>query len=185
MKDNNTKEFTIYCDMDGCLTNFVKRFQDIKDNANNLIPNDYDKANGKFSMWKLIGDEGLEWWSEMEWMSDGKSLWDYIKQFDPTICSAPSRDPLSLKGKMIWINRELNINQTNPTLSPKFKRWEEDSKIILNSQKFLFNKRFPNSILIDDTPNQINNWINNGGIGILHTSADDTIQQLEEIIKNL
>ena len=169
----------------GCLTDFSKRFQEIKSNKRGLTPEEYDKVNGKYSMWRLIGQEGIEWWSEMDWMPDGKVLWDYIKKYDPIILSAPSRDPASAKGKMIWINRELGFNQPSATVSPKNHRWDEDSKVILNSQKYMFNKRYENSILIDDTPNQVDNWVNNGGIGILHTSANDTIFKLEEIINNL
>ncbi|MBP5699152.1 MAG: hypothetical protein J6W96_06470, partial [Alphaproteobacteria bacterium] len=39
----------------------------------------------------------------------------------------------------------------------------------------------PNDILIDDRPNNIEKWIKMGGIGILHTSAKETIRKLEEL----
>ena len=39
----------------------------------------------------------------------------------------------------------------------------------------------PNHILIDDRKSNIDQWISQGGIGILHTSAADTIQQLKKI----
>lgn len=179
------KEFQIFQDMDGCLTDFEGNFKNIKANKDNLNPNEYDSVNGKFSMWRLIEPEGIEWWSEMPWKEDGKQLWNYIKQYDPIILSAPSRDADSSRGKMIWIERELGISQPSPTVSPKNHRWDEDSKVILNGQKYMFNKRYPNSILIDDTERQIDNWVNSGGIGILHTSTEDTINQLKEIIDNL
>jgi len=179
-------DFTIFCDLDGCLTDFEKKFREIPTNRKGLNPTEYDKIHGKFSMWKLIDNEGVEWWSDMEWMPDGKKLWEYISQFNVKICSSPSRQPDSLKGKIIWIRRELGIDQESATISPKLRRWEEDSKIILNSEKFLFNKRFPNSILIDDTPNQVDNWRRNGGgIAILHKSADETIKELSKIISKL
>lgn len=38
------------------------------------------------------------------------------------------------------------------------------------------------SILIDDTPKKIRGFINAGGIGILHTSAEKSLAELEEII---
>jgi uncharacterized iron-regulated protein len=37
-------------------------------------------------------------------------------------------------------------------------------------------------ILIDDLPRNIDAWKETGGIGVLHTSTLDTIQQLEKII---
>jgi 5'(3')-deoxyribonucleotidase len=36
----------------------------------------------------------------------------------------------------------------------------------------------PGDILIDDRINNINEWIKSGGIGILHTTSAETIQQL-------
>lgn len=40
------------------------------------------------------------------------------------------------------------------------------------------------SILIDDRSKSIDPWVEAGGIGILHTSAEDTIRQLQEIMDN-
>ena len=37
----------------------------------------------------------------MEWMPDGKELWDYIKDKQPTLLSAPSRNPASRLGKRL------------------------------------------------------------------------------------
>ena len=38
-----------------------------------------------------------------------------------------------------------------------------------------------NKILIDDMEKNIQQWRDNGGIGILHTSTADTIKQLKEL----
>lgn len=42
----------------------------------------------------------------------------------------------------------------------------------------------PFSILIDDRSKSIDPWVAAGGIGILHTSAEDTITQLQAIIES-
>jgi len=39
----------------------------------------------------------------------------------------------------------------------------------------------PNHILIDDRKSNIDEWRAEGGIGILHTSAADTIRQLKKL----
>ena len=39
----------------------------------------------------------------------------------------------------------------------------------------------PNHILIDDRESNIDQWRAAGGIGILHTSASNTIQQLKKL----
>ena len=40
-----------------------------------------------------------------------------------------------------------------------------------------------NNVLIDDRPKNIEAWEAAGGIGIIHTSAADTISQLKELRK--
>lgn len=177
MADKN--KYHIFCDMDGVLTNFEKRFKDIKSNTENLSPNEYDSKHGKWSIWKLIEPEGITWWSEMEWMTDGKQLWDYIKNHKPTILSAPSKDPDSPLGKLKWINNNLDINQKFYTINPK--KWKEHYRIIFNSKKYLF-VRSKYDILIDDTPEKVEKWRNAGGTAILHKNAKNTITELEKLL---
>lgn len=179
------KSFHIFLDMDGCITDFQGDFQRIKRNKRDLRFEEYDRINGKFAAWRLIDGEGQTWWSDMAWMPDGKELWEYVKPHNPTILSAPSRNPMSARGKIEWVNRELGLDVESATRSAKRGRWEEDSRMILSAQKYMFCKRYPNSILIDDTRNKIRDWEGNGGIGILHTDTESTIARLEEIIENL
>lgn len=177
--------FQVFLDMDGVLTDFNGNFKAIKKNKNDLTFEDYEKTYGKFSGWRIVDEEGITWWSHMPWKEDGKELWDYMKDFEPVILSAPSRNPMSARGKVIWVNRELELGIESATRSPKIHKWSEDSRMILSAQKYLFTKRYPNSILIDDTKNKIRDWRANGGIGILHTDTKSTIEQFEEIINNL
>ena len=39
----------------------------------------------------------------------------------------------------------------------------------------------PNAILIDDRSKAIDPWVDMGGIGILHTNTNNTIEQLKQI----
>ena len=41
-----------------------------------------------------------------------------------------------------------------------------------------------NNVLIDDRPKNIEAWEAAGGIGIIHTSAKNTIEQLKKLRKN-
>jgi len=185
IKFNNYKNYQIFCDMDGVLTDFENRFINIPANTEKLSFDEYDEKYGKYSAWEIIEEEGIRWWSHMPWIKDGKKLWEFInKNNDVIICSSPSRSILSSNGKVIWIERELGIKQNEATRSPK--RWDNDSRIVLSSQKYLFCNRFKNSILIDDTPKQINNWVNAGGIGILHTGdVELTINKIKDIVSKL
>lgn len=173
--------YSIFCDMDGVLTNFPKSFKELDGNERRLEPNEFEAEYGRNKFWEIIGHAGEEYWSEMEWMPDGKELWEQLKPFKPTILSAPSRDPKSRTGKHKWILSNLNITQNFYTINPK--KWKPGYKIILNSQKHLF-VRNEYDILIDDTPRKIEKWNAAGGTGILHTDAKSTLQTLVKIFNS-
>ena len=156
-----TEGYEIYCDMDGVLCDFDKSFQNI---SNNTPPEEYEKKFGKKAFWKLINSEGSKFWSNIPWMSDGEKLWNHIKKYNPNILSAPSSDPSSKEGKLEWIDNNLT-NVKEIFLVPA------DEK-----QKYAT----PKAILIDDKESNIEQWNNRGGIGILHTSTNDTLKQLKK-----
>jgi hypothetical protein len=153
-------QYTIYCDMDGVLTNFDKRF----DQFGGMSPKAYESKYGVKGFWDLITKVGAQFWSKMPWMPDGKLLWNYIKQYNPSLLSAPSQDSSSRYGKHLWVNE--NIPGT---------------KLILANREKKQNYSRKNRILIDDRQDNVQEWISRGGIGILHTSAENTINQLKQL----
>ena len=76
---------------------------------------------------------------------------------------------LVIKDKIDWIRRYISPHWI---IIPTFK----------GSQKAAF--AHEKAVLIDDRPKNIYDWIEAGGIGILHTTADDTIKQLDYIISD-
>ena len=147
--------YKIYCDMDGVLTDF--------DGA-------YEKLTGRdikgqhltdASFWAPIDKAGKNFWLDMQWKSDGKELWDYIKQYKPKLLSAPSRQDSSRVGKHEWVEREL-----------------PGVPLLLRSAKHKKDFATPDSILIDDRLDNIEGWREKGGIGIHHTSTNETIKEL-------
>ena len=104
-----------------------------------------------------------DYWANLQWMPDGKELWDHIKQYKPTLLSAPSRDPQSRWGKRIWVKK--NIPGT---------------PLILAAASAKKNYARKNAILIDDRISNINDWNDAGGIGILHTSTATTLEKLSK-----
>jgi hypothetical protein len=154
------QKYKIFCDMDGVLTNFDTRFKSI--NPEKLSPTQYSNKYGVSKFWDTITKEGVGFWVGMEWMRDGKELWDFIKDKQPTLLSAPSRDPSSRLGKRLWVKN--NIPGTKLTLASAEKKQ---------------NYSGTNKILINDRPDNITQWKSKGGIGILHTNTQDTIKQLQ------
>jgi hypothetical protein len=155
------QQYKIFCDMDGVLTDFDKQFKDL--NPEHLSSSQYQTKYGKEKFWNFIDKENkLKFWTTMEWMPDGKQLWDYIKKYSPTILSAPSMDPSSRLGKRIWLKNNI-----------------PGAKLILAASEKKQNYSNKDSILIDDRHNNIEQWRSQGGIGILHTNTQDTIKRLQ------
>lgn len=157
-----TPNYVLYSDMDGVITDFDSRFEEY---SGGIRPSEYEKNLGKDKFWGLVDNKGgVEFWEEMSWMSDGKEYWEYIKKYNPILLSAPSRSPKSRWGKRKWVEKNI-----------------PGVKLILvqaSSKKNYANKK---SILIDDNPQNIEQWINAGGIGILHSTTESTLNQLKKL----
>ena len=154
-------KYKIFSDMDGVLTDFEGRFEKYSDG---LPPRDYEKKFGKDKFWELVDGEGVAFWVGMPWMSDGERYWDYIKDYDTELLSSPSRSNTSRLGKRLWVRNNM-----------------PGVKLTLAQAYLKKNYAAPNHILIDDRKSNIDEWRAAGGIGILHTSAADTIQQLKKL----
>ena len=159
LKEIEEQKYTIYCDMDGVLVDFDQGYKDLT----GMSTKEAD-AQGKEAFWSPIAKAGASFWIRLKWMPDGQQLWEYINQYNPVLLSAPSKEESSKIGKRVWVKQ--NIPGTKLILRPA-------------SQKQQFSGE--NKILIDDRVDNIEQWRNKGGIGILHTSASDTIKQLKEL----
>ena len=152
--------YTIYCDMDGVLVDFEKGYRELTGTYSKDHPD-----NNAF--WQPISDAGASYWANLDWMPDGKQLWDYIKDYNPYVLTAPSvnmdipfedrykiENNESMQGKTEWVQRLPNMK-----------------KIYFRSAGRKADFAGPGKILIDDRKDTIDSWNANGGIGILHTST--------------
>ena len=160
IKEVEPQKYTLYCDMDGVLVDFEKRFEDLT----GLSPNAFRDKHGLDEFWNVIDGEGVRFWVGMDWMSDGKQLYDYIKPNLYSLLSSPSYDNSSRLGKRLWVKKHI-----------------PGTKLILASRKNKQDYSEKGAILIDDLKPTIDEWNAKGGIGILHTSAASTIKQLKEL----
>ena len=149
--------FHLYIDMDGVLVNFRKGYEKLTGIV--LKPKHISELD-----WETIKREGYDFWVNLEWMPDGKILWDYIKKYKPELLSSPSNEIESRIGKHDWVKREL-----------------PGTHLILRSMHHKKDFASPYSILIDDIPQNIDQWLDAGGIGILHTSTENTIKELKKL----
>ena len=159
------KEYNIYCDLDDVLVDFLKGVQE-KVNPEIATRSGWQKV--KKEDWKKVIEMSPQFWADLEWTQDGKQLWNYIKDYNPIILSArPKTDKMAEKGKQSWIRNHLGAKFSNSAI------------ITLG----IFKQKYADehSILIDDYNKNINQWKNNGGIGILHKDAHTTIEQLKKL----
>jgi predicted kinase len=154
------QQYKLYCDMDGVLVDFERGYNDLTGKQAPGVNSTYNKED----FWGAITKAGSKFWADLNWMSDGQQLWDYIKQYNPKLLTAPSREHSSVIGKKEWIDK--NISGT-----PVVFRQAKDKKDLAE----------PNAILIDDRKDNIQQWIDAGGIGIRHTSTESTIKQLQKL----
>jgi hypothetical protein len=153
-------QYKIYCDMDGVLCDFNRRFEQF----GGMSPREYEAKYGTNKFWELISKVGEQFWSKMSWMPEGKQLWDHIKQYKPSLLSAPSSDYSSRYGKKLWVQE--NIPGTKLILAKR-----ENKKDYASGK----------SILIDDLDKNIDEWRAAGGLGILYTSTGQTLNELKKL----
>ena len=156
-------KYTIYVDLDGVLVDFDKAAENIG------FPN-IGKADGKTKsrFWHTIGKlarDGKPFWGAMKPLPDYKALWDVVKKHGAEILSATGHVGNAEQEKREWVPTYLGAGVTV-------------NLVRKSSDKAQYAK--PTAILIDDREKSIEPWVAAGGIGILHTSAEDTLKQLEK-----
>lgn len=162
----------LFVDLDGVIVDFFNAAPfitkgKINDNMFNLL----QVKDG----WDLLYEHGEEFWQRLKWTYDGKVLWDYVKNHNPYILSAfPHSEfanhehrEFAIYGKIKWVTEKLGDHMIDRTI------------ICHKDEKQLFAN---GNILIDDYEKNIINWINYGGIGILHTDAQSTINKLKGVL---
>ena len=167
MNDENVNR-SIFVDMDGVLADFEGGFYKISGIS---IENMSDPE-----MWAKIDAHGkAKFFAELEWMSGGKELWQFIMNnfLKVKILSALGKsdkiDKQTTRGKLMWIRHNI------PSL-------QLDDIILVDNKHKKRHYSKPGDIIIDDTPVVIQEWIKKGGIGILHRTASDTIARLKQYV---
>ncbi len=171
--------YQIYCDMDGVLTDFEKRFVEMlkkegpkyysKEVINQVTrPKHFEALEGEKEFWNFIDNHiGLEFWSGMDWMPNGRQLWSFIQPYNPVILTSPSRQNTSRLGKRIWVKDHLT---PVPPVEFRF----GDAKSDFANEK---------AILIDDKPSNLQAFATRGGIAL--EVKDGEVQSVINTLKEL
>ncbi len=151
----------IYCDLDGVLTDFDGGFFDIA----GKLPSEISRKE----LWDVVSITS-GYWLNLKKMADADMLISYLSQGTYQILTG-----LPIRGyktaeieKRAWVKQHLG----------------NDIKVIccLSKDKSLYCQK--GDILIDDRKKNICQWEQAGGIGILHTSSQETIKMLEALKLN-
>lgn len=146
--------------MDGVISDFDRQFVSMF----KISPNKYKSINGKEKFWKIITSKGIKYWSDMPAMKNYQKLISILNttNIPIEILSAPSKDPASKQGKIEWLKKHGITYKQNfvPAIEKQ-------------------NYATPNSLLIDDNEDNINQFISKGGFGILYKNYNQFINDLK------
>lgn len=149
-------------DLDGVLCDFDKQFESLGHGA----PDEFIEKHSEEAMWQLINHKDPHFFYNEDWTSDGKELWNYVKQFDPTILTKITHLPKHCsEDKKKWVAEHIG----------------KDIEVITTTKKEKYAGE--NAILIDDMEENIIAWEKAGGIGIIHISAGSTIKKLKKYLE--
>ena len=148
--------------MDGVISDWELQF---KRYSGGVPVETYDTEHGKKNRFKFVDKNCPEYYASMPWMKDGRLLYNFVSNLPVEILShAPTN--LAYVGKKQWLaNNNIDIKANlvpHRNLKAKFAT--------------------PDSILIDDREDNVNDFIKAGGKAILHKSAIDTINKLKEML---
>jgi len=148
----------IYLDMDGVIADFNKRYKELY----KIEPKDADtyKTFDKFFTMFIAEKQ----FAKLDLMPDAMELINYLRSLSiPTeilsSTSSEKRDAEIREQKIDWLNKHNIEFLVNLVPGKRFKRDFSNE----------------NSLLIDDTSQNIDQWRSEGGIGILHTDTITTI----------
>ena len=151
----------VYLDLDGVLADFDARVNDIFGKSPSQVPSK--------ELWQGIAhfDKTVEpFFENLPMMDDAHDLIRFVDTHFKkwAILTASGYTPKNVaEQKRKWVAK---------TIHPSI------NVIVVRKSEEKANYATSNSILVDDRMKSIQPWRNAGGIGILHTSASDSIEQL-------
>jgi len=163
-KIHKNKTFIIFCDMDGVLCSWDSRVKEILGDQFDTCSKSY-----KWAMITKYNNEVQPFYETLNKMPDADNLWNFLTETFQyvTILSAAGSTP-----------RDAHIQKRNWLR----KHFGEVNTIIVRDGGD--KAKFANSrtILIDDREKVLKPFREASGIGILHTSAISTINEIKELI---
>ncbi len=147
--------------MDGVISDWAKQFERY---SGGIPVEQYEADRGKETRYQFVKKNSPDYYASMPWMKDGELLYNFLNCCDTEILSHAT-DSEAKKGKLIWLKN--NNIEFKPNL------------VIRSIDKAKYATH--DSILIDDKPENIDEFVKAGGKAILHKNSIDTINKLKEL----
>lgn len=154
----------LFLDCDGVLADFDRKFFEIT----GIQPRKFDEIYGAKKFWQIIREHQPPFFASLDLMSDALKLWAGVKHLNPTILTGMPLGNWAHTQKVQWAARHF-----------------PDLPIItcLSANKRDHMDEYALNIIIDDDPKHRDKWEEHDGIWILHYTAEQSLKELEEVIK--
>lgn len=147
----------LYCDMDGVAADFDTAYVKLTGIKPCRVEDNID--------WDKVRAHG-SFFQSLPVMPDFHKLWGFIRRYQPTFLTGiPKQINAADNEKHTWLHH--NVGRDVPIICCPSK------------DKALYCQ--PGDVIIDDWEKYRDRWEAAGGIWVTHTSADDTIRQLQEL----
>ncbi len=177
MQLNEFQTPKLYVDLDGVMSDLVAKWAELTGYSRDDIEHGYwTNREMKKKIWKTTNralKQGVEIWYDLDLMPGAMTLWQFLVRnagtvgYEIEILTATGRmrqeEVADMKHR--WVAKHLSSTVGVITVQDgvdKARYAEEDA------------------ILIDDQQKNIDAWERAGGVGILHTDAESTINQLRK-----
>ncbi|HYD62005.1 MAG TPA: hypothetical protein VEC35_16690 [Noviherbaspirillum sp.] len=149
----------VYLDLDGVFADFDKRVKHLTGKH----PNQLDRGR----LWKMVNSD-KRFFAELELIEGCMVLWEATKDLEPVFLTGAPSSKVFQEQKREWVAR---------IFGPEFVVHVVPKKL---KQDF----SGPHKVLIDDSPENIEQWNARGGHGILHQGDHaSTVRALQELLQ--
>ena len=157
-------KYHFFVDLDGVLADFDAGVQALFGRSPDELPPPV--------LWsRLAKTPGF--YNELEWMNDGKELWNFVVKFGPTILTGLPRGTWAEPQKRSWCKRELGENV--PVIACLSKEKPEKAKATVAKGIV--------PVLIDDRQSLQEAFEAIGGIFVHHRSSKGSLAELRKLLK--
>jgi hypothetical protein len=156
--EDKMQNYKIFLDLDGTLADFDRKVKEVM----GQYPWEVDRKR----MWKTLSRPELDFYASLDFMPDGRDLWEFCKLYNPVVLTGIPMGKWAPGQKKRWVGENLG--------------WDVECITCFAKDKHLYGG--PGTVLVDDRPEKSKDtWEQAGGVFITHTSAAESIRELQKL----